>query len=1666
MRFSSLRFWSSTAALAACIVSSGCGDGNSEPAEPEAAKPAEAAVETALAGAGAAPGGSVPFDIGSVVRRVHFAYRPVDGGFEGGHRTYSVRVKHDGAFEVRPHRLAESTGSQSTDADRSALEIEHGAPGVFETAGVQRGTARLAGTVSAVDVREDGSLAIDRGAAIEVLRNTATGAEQRWEIASKPAGDGPLIARVSVSGVVFAGSTDSGLHFTDPRSGLGLRYGHGTWIDGNGAETHVPVRFADGHAVLTVPAEVVEASAFPAVLDPEIGPEFAIDVPVSMPAATDQARPEVEFDGTNHFVIWTDTRPGDNGLYGARVAPDGTVIDPSGLLLHTSAGSIYDYKLSLMNGVHLLVWRSGSDIYAKRVDVDGTPLGPHFAVIASGFTETSPDVANDGTNWFVVWEDHRDEAETNANIYGARVSAAGTVLDSGGVAICTNEWDQLAPRVDSNGSGYFVAWEDARNTYSYEQDIYGVWLDATGAVVSASDLQLGHDEETEDDVAVTCAASDCAVAWRCDYALHGAIVAPGDVVTAMSISPYMGSTSYHSTSLATDGTGFLLVSGEGSADVAAQFVGADGVSSGTKVFIEDTSGYYPRVAYDGTSYLVAWLDNRNDESGFGSMDIYGNRLDGDANVLHTEDIRIASTHNDQYHPDVAYDGTDGFLVVWQDERYMYGYTTKKTNIMATRVSDEGTVLDPTGIEVTGGETYMSKPRVAFGGGVYLVVWDKSLDVKGRRVGEDGTLLDSVPFTISDDHNAETPDVAFDGTNFFIVFQDWYDNGISEYYKIKGRQMTPGKVFLDASFSINSYYDTYTPAVGFNGSHYLVVWSSRYWSSDYGIHSARVSTGAYVYDRVEVNSGYYSPRDPDVTADGTNFLVVWNELHSTGSVSGALMDPLGDKITSGKIGISDNTSLSYGPSRASFDGLDYVVAWGAKSGSTAYVRGGIVNVDGTVSERFDLVADADPSQMPTVAVASTPSQQTLFVYSEYVADDDVEAQRLFGRFIGDWELADGLPCASDANCANDQCEDGVCCATDCGDSNPDDCRACSTDGGASGNGTCETLGTSHVCRDSAGDCDVAESCDGIATDCPTDLFEPDTTECHGAVGDCDVSEYCTGSSAGCPADAFAGAGTPCGSSADTICDDPDTCDGAGTCLPNHEPTTTVCNPATEDCDVAEYCDGSGGCPADAFAPSTQLCRVADEDCDVPEYCTGSSALCPTDAFEPSTTICRTGSGDCDPAEYCTGSSALCPADAFADVGTPCGSTADTTCDNPDTCDGAGDCLSNYEPTSTVCNPVAGVCDIAEYCDGAGGCPADVFEPTSTQCDTQACSPDACEGSTAWHDYPAECEIYCDGTADCPTSCTCTPTDADCTAGGCCEPACADSTGCFTTAGSCTGTDTCETTLLTIGSVCEGCGDADATGTCGSGAALECSDTTHTECETASCDGTTYYCSFLEDTWQWRDAADCDDGDLCTYGDVCGGEGCAGTPITCDDANCLDRECNGTNACDETILEDGEECDDGDPFTYDDHCESGGVCVGTTDTDTGTDTDTETDTDTGTDGDTDTDTDTDSDTDADSDTDTDTDGDSDADTDSDTDTDADGDCTGDASQCVGDMVQICEEGNWIDWTDCAAQGMTCALVQGEAQCVGGEGGKGDDSCGCSHVGAGRSGLLALLLGYLFQ
>src|SRR5207249_3317422 len=139
---------------------------------------------------------------------------------------------------------------------------------------------------------------------------------------------------------------------------------------------------------------------------------------------------------------------------------------------------------------------------------------------------------------------------------------------------------------------------------------------------------------------------------------------------------------------------------------------------------------------------------------------------------------------------------------------------------------------------------------------------------------------------------------------------------------------------------------------------------------------------------------------------------------------------------------------------------------------------------------------------------------------------------------------------------------------------DDGNPCTTDTCDGTHVTCQhPAGNAGVmCRASAGDCDVAETCNGTSTACPADTFLPATPLCRATAGDCATAVLSPGTGAACPADTKKASRTACTDDGNPC--SRDKCDGSGDdCQHPAGNAGAVCRAPAGDCDVAETCTGT-------------------------------------------------------------------------------------------------------------------------------------------------------------------------------------------------------------------------------------------------------------------------------------------------------------------------------------------------------------------------------------------------------------------------------------------------------------------------------------------------------------
>lgn len=79
-----------------------------------------------------------------------------------------------------------------------------------------------------------------------------------------------------------------------------------------------------------------------------------------------------------------------------------------------------------------------------------------FIVCDEQGIQYGPSIGFDGTNFLISWTDGRDSLE---QIYAARVSTSGTVLDPGGFPVLPEADEQISANIAYDGTNYLIVWQ-------------------------------------------------------------------------------------------------------------------------------------------------------------------------------------------------------------------------------------------------------------------------------------------------------------------------------------------------------------------------------------------------------------------------------------------------------------------------------------------------------------------------------------------------------------------------------------------------------------------------------------------------------------------------------------------------------------------------------------------------------------------------------------------------------------------------------------------------------------------------------------------------------------------------------------------------------------------------------------------------------------------------------------------------------------------------------------------------------------------------------------------------------------------------------------------------------------------------------------------------------
>ncbi|MFN8544645.1 MAG: DNRLRE domain-containing protein [Candidatus Binatia bacterium] len=424
------------------------------------------------------------------------------------------------------------------------------------------------------------------------------------------------------------------------------------------------------------------------------------------------------------------------------------------------------------------------------------------------------------------------------------------------------------------------------------------------------------------------------------------------------------------------------------------------------------------------------------------------------------------------------------------------------------------------------------------------------------------------------------------------------------------------------------------------------------------------------------------------------------------------------------------------------------------------------------------------------------------------------------------VVDSVSCNDNNACTDDLCEPNQGCVNTVGECN--DGFDCTIDGCNPGSGCFHTVVpsvcTEGGCRTGACIADVNDPTLDPITGCTVTSQQPDGTTCAADSNQCTsdlcASGHCTHPNAPNGASCSDGNG----------CTQPDTCNGAGTCVPG---SPVVC-PAPDQCHVAGTCDTQTGLCSNPNAPD-------GSGCDDGDACTQTDA-CSNGSCVGSGPVVCTALDQCHVAGTCNTQTGLC-----SNPNAPNGSGCDDgdACTQTDACSN-GSCVGSGPVVCTALDQ----CHVAGTCNTQTGLCSNPNAPNGSGCDdgdactqTDACSNGSCVGSGP---------VVCTALDQCHVAGTCNTQT-----GLCSNPNAPNGSGCDD-GNACTQTDAC------------------SNGSCVGGNPVVC--TALDQCHlVGTCDTQTGLCPNPDAP----DGSGCDDGLICTYDDQCTAGVCGGTSASCGD-----------------------------------------------------------------------------------------------------------------------------------------------------------------------------------------
>lgn len=684
-----------------------------------------------------------------------------------------------------------------------------------------------------------------------------------------------------------------------------------------------------------------------------ITPERAVSVP-SLVRSKDANQVDIATNGELMLAVWMETRGSTSAVIAARVAADGTVLDPAGLVLSYSERFTVANPLVAWDGeAFVVIWSRlprlapfTLETWASRVDVDGRVLRPGGTHIAYGGPQA---LGVRGNQVAAVITEPNVIAPGVSRCHAGLLSEELTFAPASSVAPCDGA------RLAHFGGGYLMAWTAIDRTNATTV-VRAVRLHGNASALGSEFPVHGLGPFTGGArIAMAASGSDVLIAAGSDRLDVVRITPELNIRQATPVSPASAGAQLPSD---------IVVLGDGTYDVVVQPYGDGGVhrfTSGdrfvaTENFEQSASPYNAATLANGRTFIVS-----ADEA------VTGQYAFGPENV-----VLISRRAEQQYDPSLATNGTN-VLAVWSENR-----GDEHNTMAATLMALDGTPI--TGTLTLADSVHRGNTAAGVDGAGFFAVWFDDPDngsltttLSARRVTEAGA---GSTIILSENANLDaSPAVSSDGQNAVIAWSE-------------GQYFEPRVV-------VGTLSGVRTPVSG------AAVDSVMAWNGTWHLLAANGVNGRIrgaVIDRTAgVRSSFdltlFPARNPALAWNGSAYLLVYQRDLFLESI---LLDAEGRELGPRTTVALPDANYSFERPRVAWDGRTFIVTWMSRSQklSRNLLVARRVSASGQPLGNTTLVADLgfDASRHALLAL---PDGRTMLAYPRI---DATAVSRIFTRRI--------------------------------------------------------------------------------------------------------------------------------------------------------------------------------------------------------------------------------------------------------------------------------------------------------------------------------------------------------------------------------------------------------------------------------------------------------------------------------------------------------------------------------------------------------------------------------------------------------------------------------------------------------------------------------------------